>query len=368
MICLGLESSCDETAAALVADGRLLGEKLASQEDLHALFGGVVPELASREHLRRGAVLIKSLMRESGLDMGRIDAVAVARGPGLLGSLLVGLNLAKGLALALGARLVGVNHLHAHLMAPGLNREMPFPCLGLLISGGHTQLYLVRSPFDFELLGRTLDDAAGEALDKAAKLANLPYPGGRHIDELAQAHEPDHSLFPRPYTANDNLDFSFSGLKTALARYVAGKAGLRLPVLPEGRVAPNPELGLYCASVNWAVADTLRIKTERALSAHPRVRALIVAGGVAANTMVRRAMAELAQKAGVELIIPEPGFCTDNAAMIANLGSVLAWEGFSHGLDLAAVPRGCPVPFDYLRDEGLAPRRSFAVDTKLGSQ
>ena len=349
MICLGVETSCDETALALTSDGVLIGEKLASQEDLHALFGGVVPELASREHLRKCSALFSALLKETGVPAGSIGAVAVARGPGLLGSLLVGMNLAKGLALGLGAGLVGVNHLHAHLMAVGLEREVPFPSVGLLISGGHTHLYLIRSPFEFELLGRTLDDAAGEALDKAAKLVNLPYPGGKYIDLLGRGVTPDKALFPRPLTSSSGLDFSFSGLKTAVARHVAGNAALKLAVLPDHALPDVPGLPRYCASVNWAVADTLRIKAGRALAAHPDAKALIVAGGVAANSMIRRELAGLCDRAGVESVFPSPGLCTDNAAMIAFLGEKLVRAGFSHGPDLAAIPRGRLIPLDYSR-------------------
>jgi len=349
MICLGVETSCDETALALVGDGAVLGEKLASQERLHALFGGVVPELASREHLRKGAVLYRELLAETGTDPGRIGAVAIARGPGLLGSLLVGMNLAKGLALGLGVPLVGVNHLHAHLMAAGLERELVFPALGLLISGGHTHLYLIRSPFDFELLGRTLDDAAGEALDKAAKLVNLPYPGGKFIDRLGQGVTPDDTLFPRPYISNPGLDFSFSGLKTSVARYVAAHPHLKLPVLPDGELPDVPGLGLFCASINSAVAQTLRIKAGRALAAHPEARCLVVAGGVAANSMIRGVLTGLCEENGIEPVFPSLSLCTDNAAMIAHLGGLLAQAGYRHGMELDAVPRGRPVPLDYSR-------------------
>jgi len=349
MICLGVETSCDETALALVSGGRLLGERIASQEDLHALFGGVVPELASREHLRKASALYEALLQDTGIPSQAVDVVAVARGPGLLGSLLVGLNLAKGLAMGFGAALVGVNHLHAHLMAAGLEREIPFPALGLLISGGHTHLYRMESPASFELLGRTLDDAAGEALDKAAKLVNRPYPGGKCIDVLGKGHAPDTGLFPKPYTANKNLDFSFSGLKTSVAKYVSARPGLRLPVMPQGEVAAGPDLGLFCASINFAVAETLRIKTQRALEAQSGLRALVVAGGVAANSMVRAKMARLAASFGLECIIPRPVLCTDNGAMVAYLGERLALGGYSHGLDLEAVPRGQVVPHDYIR-------------------
>jgi len=353
MICLGVETSCDETALALVQDGVLLGEKLASQENLHALFGGVVPELASREHLRKASALFDALFTQTGIQSvslaASVDVVAVARGPGLLGSLLVGVNLAKGLALGLGAKLVGVNHLHAHLLAAGLERELPFPSIGLLISGGHTHLYYIRSPFEFELLGRTLDDAAGEALDKAAKMVNLPYPGGKYIDVLGSRAEPDKALFPKPLTAGDGLDFSFSGLKSAVARYVSERPELVLPALPESALPDVPGLSLYCASVNWAVAKTLSVKAGLALARNPEAKALIVAGGVAANSMIRRELTDLCAKRGVEAIFPSRGLCTDNAAMIAVAGEQLARSGRFHGFDLEAIPRGRAVPLDYVR-------------------
>lgn len=359
-LCLGVETSCDETALALVEDGRLLAERIATQVDAHALFGGVVPELAGREHLRVLGPLSRDLFAAAGRAPADLDAVAVARGPGLLGSLLVGLSFAKGLALATGAALVGVNHLWAHLLVPALGGAFDFPALGLLVSGGHTQTYLIRSPLDFEVLGRTLDDAAGEAFDKAAKSLNFPYPGGRFIDELGQLAEPDTSLFPRPYVNNDNLDFSFSGVKTALANEVAARPHLRaarmagdLETLKEELAAAGilEETALVCASYNWCIADALRIKVERALDrvAGEGVRSLVVAGGVAANTMVREAMRGLAGRRGLAPVLPRPSLCTDNGAMIALAGSYLFEAGYRHGLDLEAVPRGRKIPWDYQR-------------------
>lgn len=350
---LGIETSCDETAVALVEDGRLVAERLATQIDVHALFGGVVPEIASREHLRVLPRLFDELMADTGLAPADIDRVAVARGPGLLGSLLVGLSFAKGLSLATGAPLIGVNHLMAHLLAPGLEGELLFPALGLLVSGGHTHIYLMRSATDVELMGRTLDDAAGEAFDKVAKLLNIVYPGGRFIDMLASEGEPDTALFPRPYVDNDNLDFSFSGLKTAVANHVAAHPGLVLDEMAGGQGlagisgARRQELARVCASFNWSVAQTLKIKVERALKRTDGVRSLIVAGGVAANSAVRRTMAEVAGAAGVELTLPGLSLCTDNAAMIAYAGWLLARAGYGHDLGLEAVPRGRAIPEDW---------------------
>ncbi len=353
MLTLGIETSCDETAVALVEDGRLRGEKLATQVDMHALFGGVVPEIASREHLRVLPRLYRELMAETGVDRADVDAVAVARGPGLLGSLLVGVSFAKGLCLATGASLVGVNHLWAHLLAPGLSGELHFPALGLLVSGGHTHIYLISSPSEFELLGRTLDDAAGEAFDKVAKILNFPYPGGRFIDDLGREAEPDTTLFPRPYIDNPTLDFSFSGLKTAVANHVAAHPDLVFDTMADADAVAALEgrrraaLSTVCASFNWSVADTLRIKVERALKRVGKVKSLIVAGGVAANSMVRETMRTVAGENGLVLTLPDLALCTDNGAMIAYAGWRLASAGFSHGLDLEAIPRGRVVPLDW---------------------
>ncbi|MFP4128755.1 MAG: tRNA (adenosine(37)-N6)-threonylcarbamoyltransferase complex transferase subunit TsaD, partial [Desulfonatronovibrio sp.] len=220
MLCLGIETSCDETSLALVRDHELLGQNTFSQVDIHGVFGGVVPEMACREHLNKLSPLYQNLLARSGVRDTDIQAVAVTRGPGLLGCLLVGLGFAKGLALGLDVPLVGVNHLHAHLMAPGLEKDILFPALGLLVSGGHTNIYLINSPFEFKLLGRTLDDAAGEAFDKAAKCLNIPYPGGIHMDRFAAFAQPDINMFPRPYLDNTNVDFSFSGIKTAMVYHV----------------------------------------------------------------------------------------------------------------------------------------------------
>lgn len=354
MLCLGIESSCDETAVALCRDGRPVLEKLASQVDVHVLFGGVVPELASREHLRRMGPLLDALFAESGLTMADVDAVAVARGPGLLGSLLIGLATAKGLALGAGKPLIGVDHLHAHLLAATIGRDdVAYPALGLLVSGGHTQLVLLRSPLALETLGRTLDDAAGEAFDKAAKSLNLPYPGGIYIDRLGQGIEADTTLFPRPYLDNKNLDFSFSGLKTAVAVHVAAHPALRLPVMPTqpspGDVAAWPlALREVCAAVNFAIADTLRVKLERALDGVAAgARSLLAAGGVAANSRIRAMLAEAAARHGLPLYLPPPALCADNAVMIAAAGCRLATAGLCHDLSLDAVPRGRKVPWDY---------------------
>lgn len=353
MLCLGIETSCDDTALALIRDGRLEAATASSQANLHALFGGVVPEVASREHGRCIGPLCDQLFARTGVSAGDIDVVAAARGPGLLGSLLVGVAFAKAFALGCGARFIGVNHLHAHLLAVGLERELVFPALGLLVSGGHTYLYRIEGPDRFQALGKTLDDAAGEAFDKAGKMLGLPYPAGRHIDALAEEGMAAAAAFPRPYVDNSNLDFSFSGLKTAmstrLASHPPGAAwevqGAR-PVLPQG--PERAALADLCASYRLAVVDTLAIKTKRALELpHMRdVRALVLAGGVACNALLRETLADLAQRAGKRFLVPSPALCTDNGAMVGYAGWLLAALGCEHDLDMEAVPRGRAVPDD----------------------
>ena len=350
MLCLGIESSCDETALALVEDGKLVEAVLASQADVHALFGGVVPELASREHYRFVGALFDELLHRSGRASSEIDLIAAARGPGLLGSLLVGVAFAKGLALGLGKPFLGVNHLHAHLLAVGLEHELRFPALGLLVSGGHTHIYRIESPWDCQLLGRTLDDAAGEAFDKVGKFLGLAYPGGKLMDALARAGSAKTTLFPRPYLDNDNLDFSFSGLKTAAtgqaAQLLAGQEWPR----PLTDIVDAPQvLKDYCASFNLAVVDTLCAKTKRALDRNPDLKTLIMAGGVACNSLLRDRICQLMESRGGAAFIPSGQLCTDNAAMIAHAAWLLGKSGYRHRLNMETIPRGKAIPNDMLR-------------------
>lgn len=354
MLVLGIESSCDETALALVRDGRLLGQTLNSQVDLHALFGGVVPELASREHGRSIGLLYDLLLQKCGVTADEIDCVAVARGPGLLGSLLVGMAFAKALALGLGKPIIGVNHLHAHVLAAGLEREFEYPALALLVSGGHTHIYLVESPTAFTLWGRSLDDAAGEALDKFGKMLGLPYPAGKYIDDFGAGIQADEKLFPKPYLDNNNLDFSFSGLKTAALNLLKGRPELRFfpgSILPEGEAGIT--LKEYCASYAHTVAATLAEKArrafERARTERRALKGVILAGGVAANSRVRVELGRVAEDASLPMFVPSPALCTDNAAMIAYAGELLFRSGLCHSLAFGAVPRGQQVPEDYAR-------------------
>jgi N6-L-threonylcarbamoyladenine synthase len=347
VLCLGIETSCDETALALVKDGCLLDAVLASQTNVHALFGGVVPELASREHGRYLSPLFDELVRRTGIMPDKIDVVAVARGPGLLGSLLVGVAFAKALALTLDAKFLGINHLYAHLLAVGLEHDFDWPALGLLVSGGHTHLYHIKNPMSFHQIGKTLDDAAGEAFDKVGKMLGLPYPCGSIIDSLATLGNADTRLFPRPYLRNNNLDFSFSGLKTAALNAINGCPELQTYARAFKNPVDSPEtLKNFCASFNLAVVDTLCMKTKRALNEYPKIDTLLFAGGVASNSMLRKRLSELMNQRGGKAFSPSPALCTDNAAMIAFAAWLLAKKNFYHGMRMAAIPRGKAVPDD----------------------
>ncbi len=353
MLVLGIETSCDDTGLALVDENGLVASVMASQVPIHALFGGVVPELASREHARLIGPLFDRLLQESGKSLQHIDRIAVTRGPGLLGSLLVGVSFAKTLSLAADIPLIGINHLHAHLLAAGLENEIPFPALGVLVSGGHTHLIRMDSPVDMHVLGKTLDDAAGEACDKFGKMLGLPYPGGMYLDKLGQLGDVDKHLFPRPYIKNETYDFSFSGMKTAAALWLEQhkNAGLHLPPLGKEYAeeffenAPS-ETKNGAASYLYAVADTLVIKARRAIKEFPAA-CIIVAGGVAANSFVRRRFAEFARETRLPLYIPQNKYCSDNGIMVAYTGLLLAKSGLCHDDTLTAVPRGRIIPCDY---------------------
>lgn len=337
-LCLGIETSCDETALALVRGGHLLASVLASQADVHAIFGGVVPEVASREHLRLLGPLLDILLERAGMPLSQMDIIAVTRGPGLLGSLLVGVAFAKALALGLARPIIAINHLHAHLLACGLDQPMIFPSLGLVVSGGHTEIYFMESTRKFTRLGRSLDDAAGEVLDKTGQILGLPYPAGRAIDEHAQAASRSTGSLPRPYLNNINLDFSFSGLKTAAINLAVE---LDLP----GNTAALPGL---CRELTAAIAETLAVKLKRALSLYPHITRVYMAGGVAASTSIRQYLQ--AALSPIPLICPLPALCGDNAAMVAHAGSLLGADGFHHDLNFEAIPRGRVIPEDAISD------------------
>jgi N6-L-threonylcarbamoyladenine synthase len=310
MLVLGLESSCDETAAAVVEDGvRVRGDAVASQVAVHAEWGGVVPEIASRHHVTNLIPVLQTALDRAGARLDDVDGIAVTRGPGLVGALLVGVQAAKAMAWARGIPLVGVNHLEGHLSAVWLDGEKGpgFPHLALLVSGGHSELVIARDHGVFELLGATRDDAAGEAFDKVGKMLGLGYPAGPTIDKLAQTGDPHAFALPRPMRGR-GLDFSFSGMKTAVLTIVQRQG------VPKGQ--PLADL---CASFQASVIDQLVRKTHAAIEQH-HVKQLQVAGGVAANRGLRAAVAALCTQLGVELFIPSPARCTDNAAMIAAAG------------------------------------------------
>jgi N6-L-threonylcarbamoyladenine synthase len=305
---LAIETSCDETAVALLrAPREILASEITSQIDLHKMYGGVVPEVASRNHLPRIAPLIESALRSSGCSLPEIDCVAATRGPGLLTSLLVGYSAAKGLAVGLGKPFIGVNHLEGHLLSPFLlGTDRPSASVGLIVSGGHTMLVHLTGVGSYDLLGRTLDDAAGEAFDKVAKLLDLPYPGGPEIDRLAKLGDPKKFDLPRSMLNSGDLNFSFSGLKTAV-RYL-------LPKL-DGDFRAD-----LCASFQEAVIEVLVQKTIRAAQ-KSGVKLVTVSGGVSANSRLRAKMNEATSVGGLELKLASPALSTDNAAMIAYAAS-----------------------------------------------
>jgi N6-L-threonylcarbamoyladenine synthase len=315
---LGIETSCDETGAGLVRGHELLADAVASSVDEHARFGGVVPEVASRAHLEAMVPAVNRALATAGARLADVDAIAVTAGPGLAGALLVGVCAAKAYSLALGKPLYGVNHLAAHIAVDQLEHgPLPLPAVALLVSGGHSSLLLVSElPGSLTPLGATIDDAAGEAYDKVARLLGLPFPGGPPIDAAAAAGDPAAVRFPRSKYRDQSFDFSFSGLKTAVARWVEAQeaAGLAVPVAD------------VAASFQEAVADVLTRKAVDACRASG-VDHLVIGGGVAANSRLRALAQQRCEAAGIRLRVPRPGLCTDNGAMVAALGSELLARG-----------------------------------------
>lgn len=327
MLLLTLESSCDETAAAVVRDGReVLSNIIASQVDVHARYGGVVPELASRCHLENVSIVVEEALAGAGVGLDAIEGIAVTRGPGLVGALLVGLSVGKAIAFARNLPLVGVHHIEGHVLAVQLEQQVAYPFIALAVSGGHTHLYMVEGVGRYRTLGRTLDDAAGEAFDKVAKLLGLPYPGGVLIDRLAAEGDGAAIPFPRPMLHRDNLDFSFSGIKTAVLNHVRKQDGL-----PEGQALSD-----LAASFQQAVVEVLCKKTLRAVQ-ETGVERVVVSGGVACNSGLRREFAALATRQGLEVHFPSPVLCSDNAAMLAVAGNAYLEEGKCDPLDLNAI-------------------------------
>jgi N6-L-threonylcarbamoyladenine synthase len=323
---LGIESSCDETAAALVtSDRRILAHALAGQEEAHRPFGGVVPEIAARAHVEILPGLIERVLSEASIELDEVDAIAATAGPGLIGGVMVGLVTAKGLALGAGKPLVAVNHLEAHALSPMLSHPgLDFPYMLLLVSGGHCQLLFVEGVGRYRRLATTIDDAAGEAFDKSAKLLGLGFPGGPAVERAAAEGDPQAVPLPRPLVGSAEPHFSFAGLKSAVLR--------------------ARDSGLYCApdiaaSFQQAVVDCLVDRTRRALRDTPGATALVVAGGVAANQTIRLALTELAGGHGLPFVAPPLWLCTDNAAMIAWAGALRFDQGLTDGLDAPARAR-----------------------------
>ena len=330
---LGIETSCDETGVAIYDSERgLLSHALYSQVEVHAEYGGVVPELASRDHVRKILPLIRQVMAEAGTERGAIDGIAYTSGPGLVGALMVGGSVSTALAYAWGIPVVGVHHMEGHLLAPMLEDNPPaFPFLALLVSGGHTQLVSVARIGSYQILGESVDDAAGEAFDKAAKMLDLDYPGGPRIAALAEKGDPARFSFPRPMTDRPGLDFSFSGLKTYTLNTVADHK------LADGLPDDQTMADIACA-FQEAVVDTLVIKCRRAVE-QTGLKTLVIAGGVSANKLLRQRLEAALAKQGAGVFYARNEFCTDNGAMIAYAGCQRLLAGQRSGLAVEAVPR-----------------------------
>ncbi len=330
---LAIESSCDDTSAAVIRDTRLLSSLISTQK-IHEQYGGVVPELASRAHLSNIVPVVSEALREANVALRDVDAIAFTRGPGLMGALLVGVSFAKSLALATGVKLLEVNHLQGHILSPFMTtttetRVPRFPFLSLLVSGGHTQLVLVHNPLRMELIGQTIDDAAGEAFDKCAKIMGLPYPGGPYVDRLAKQGNPKAFTLKRPYL--QGLDFSFSGLKTSFLQLVENGVAADIDFV-ENRKED------LCASLQSTIIEILLYKLRKAV-AQTGVRQVAIGGGVAANDGLRDAIRSLGEELHIDVFIPERRFTTDNAAMIAIAALFKFRAGLFSDLTVKAIPR-----------------------------
>lgn len=328
LLILGIETSCDETAVAIIKNGReIVANVVASQIESHKRFGGVVPEIASRHHVEQITLVIEEALNQANVTFSEIDAIAVTEGPGLVGALLIGVNAAKALAFAHNKPLVPVHHIAGHIYANRLITELKFPLLALVVSGGHTELVYMKEHGHFEVIGETRDDAAGEAYDKVARTLNMPYPGGPHIDRLAQEGTPTINL-PRAWLEEGSYDFSFSGLKSAVINTVHNAEQRGEKIAPED----------LAASFQASVIEVLVKKTEKAVAEYG-VEQVLVAGGVAANKGLRNALEKsFSEKPGIELVIPPLSLCTDNAAMIAAAGSIMFEKGIRADLALNAIP------------------------------
>ena len=333
MIVLGIETSCDETGVALYDTERgLLADALYSQVEIHAEWGGVIPELASRDHIRKTIPLVREVIAEAGIKDSQIEGVAYTAGPGLIGALLVGASIGRSLAIGWGVPAVGVHHMEGHLLAPMLENEPPeFPFVALLVSGGHTQLVRVEGIGRYKMLGESLDDAAGEAFDKVGKMLGLPYPGGPHVAKLAQSGTAGRYKFPRPMTNRPGLDFSFSGLKTFVRNTIADE------LAKSGELDEQTRADVAFA-FEEAVVNTLAIKCRRALE-HTGLKSVVIAGGVSANLRLREVLEQSLAKQGGKLFYARPELCTDNGAMIAYAGAQRLLAGQAEDLAIKAQPR-----------------------------
>lgn len=329
MLILGIDTSCDDTSASVITDDfEILSSVVSSQDEVHGRFGGVVPELASRKHVENIIPIIDHALNKAGEKLSDIGLVAVTQGPGLVGSLVVGISAAKAISLAHSIPLLGVNHLEGHIASCLFSPDRPgYPFVALVVSGGHTNLYLAVKQGEYILRGQTLDDAAGEAFDKVAKLLGLGYPGGRVVEEAAKGADGDLIEFPRAYLGKDSFDFSFSGVKTAVRNFVKSKDNLTDELIR--RIAG----GFQEAVVGVLVEKTVNLALDE------NVGTVIVSGGVAANGMLRQRMAGSAESNGLKLIIPPRELCTDNAAMIAAVGTIRRGEGSLENLEMNAVSR-----------------------------
>jgi len=329
---LGIETSCDETGVAIYdTELGLMAHDLYSQIELHEIYGGVVPELASRDHVRMLLPLVKNVLKEAGCDQADIEGIAYTAGPGLMGALLVGASFAKSLGMAWGVPTLGVHHMEGHLLAPMLEATPPaFPFLALLVSGGHTQLVDVQGIGQYTLLGESIDDAAGEAFDKSAQMLGLDYPGGPRIAKLAEQGNPERFTFPRPMVDRPGLDFSFSGLKTYTRNTIADHT-------IDGRVDEQTQADIAFA-FEWAVVETLTIKCKRALK-QTGLKTLVIAGGVSANQRLRSNLQAMIEPLGGSLFYARPEFCTDNGAMIAYAGLQRLAAGQQDDLQIVCRPR-----------------------------
>ncbi|MFC1587538.1 tRNA (adenosine(37)-N6)-threonylcarbamoyltransferase complex transferase subunit TsaD [Planctomycetota bacterium] len=340
MLALGIETSCDETAAAVVRDGLdIISDVVYTQSDLHCRFGGVVPEIASRMHVEKISLAIEQALDQAGIDGRQVDCIAVTNRPGLLGSLLVGLTAAKMLTLAWGKPIVSVNHVEAHMYAGRMTQpDLEYPAVGLVVSGGHTALYHNTAATEYHYLGGTIDDAAGEAFDKIANLFELGYPGGPLIDRLAAQGDPEAYAFPKSFARENNYKFSFSGLKTAVLYEAMGSPGPRNDELIRSNINGERKADM-AASFQKAVIDVLVAKLFYTAD-RLRVKAVIAGGGVACNSLLRREVEARGRREGYQVIIPPPELCTDNAAMVAGLGACRFAAGQCDDLaQLDAFPR-----------------------------